>query len=220
MDPSIFVRESFIVAVTFCRASRSQFVPSFPRRRKLSRSSRVSVVRVGGRRWCRWRWTRHGGGLRLRRQAQGEWSSGRVGCGIWRRFLTKNTIGLFVWGHMGGRETRARWSRTYRGKEPTSYRVQAQQQEVQDSRDIKITKPLCLCKNVKFGPSNAKFAKMHKSMQNCWRAIFEVFGKFQECKVQLHNCWRCSKALCSFQKISRFPITSNLTAHALSIKYR
>ena len=28
-------------------------------------------------------------------------------------------------------------------------------------------------------------------MQNCWRAIFKVFGKFQECKVQMHNCWRC-----------------------------
>jgi len=36
-------------------------------------------------------------------------------------------------------------------------------QGVQDSRDIKIAKPLCLCKNAKFGPSNAKFAKMHKS---------------------------------------------------------
>jgi hypothetical protein len=36
-------------------------------------------------------------------------------------------------------------------------------QRVQDSRDIKIAKPLWLCKNVKFGPSNVKFAKMHKS---------------------------------------------------------
>jgi len=36
-------------------------------------------------------------------------------------------------------------------------------QGVQDFRDIKIAKPLCLCKNAKFGPSNAKFAKMHKS---------------------------------------------------------
>jgi len=36
-------------------------------------------------------------------------------------------------------------------------------QGVQDSRDIKIVKPLCLCKNDKFDPSNAKFAKMHKS---------------------------------------------------------
>ena len=41
--------------------------------------------------------------------------------------------------------------------------VRAQQQQVQDSRDIKIAKPLWLCKNAKFGPSNAKFAKMHKS---------------------------------------------------------
>jgi len=29
--------------------------------------------------------------------------------------------------------------------------------------NIKIAKPLCLCKNAKFGPSNVKFAKMHKS---------------------------------------------------------
>jgi len=36
-------------------------------------------------------------------------------------------------------------------------------QGVQDSRDIKIVKSLCLCKNAKFGPSNAKFVKMHKS---------------------------------------------------------
>ena len=36
-------------------------------------------------------------------------------------------------------------------------------QGVQKTRDIKIVKPLCLCKNVKFGPSNAKFVKMHKS---------------------------------------------------------
>jgi len=35
-------------------------------------------------------------------------------------------------------------------------------QGVQDFRDIKIAKPLCLCKNVKFGLSNAKFAKIHK----------------------------------------------------------
>jgi len=36
-------------------------------------------------------------------------------------------------------------------------------QGIQDFWDIKIAKPLCLCKNTKFGPSNAKFAKMHKS---------------------------------------------------------
>jgi len=48
------------------------------------------------------------------------------------------------------------------------------QQGVQDSQDIKTTKPLCLCKNVKFGPSNAKFAKMHKQMQT----IGEQFLRF------------------------------------------
>jgi len=36
-------------------------------------------------------------------------------------------------------------------------------QGVQETRDIKIAKSLYLCKNVKFGPSNVKFAKMHKS---------------------------------------------------------
>ena len=36
-------------------------------------------------------------------------------------------------------------------------------QEVQETRNIKNAKPLCLCKNAKFGSSNAKFAKMHKS---------------------------------------------------------
>ena len=44
----------------------------------------------------------------------------------------------------------------------TTWGVRARQ-GVQDSRDIKIAKPLCLCKNAKFGPSNAKFAKIHKS---------------------------------------------------------
>jgi DNA repair ATPase RecN len=51
---------------------------------------------------------------------------------------------------------------SYRGKLPRREGVRARQ-GVQDSRDIKIAKPLCLCKNVMFGPSNAKFAKMHKS---------------------------------------------------------
>jgi hypothetical protein len=36
-------------------------------------------------------------------------------------------------------------------------------QGVQDSQNIKIAKSLCLCKNAKFGPLNAKFGKMHKS---------------------------------------------------------
>ena len=53
-------------------------------------------------------------------------------------------------GGVVSRETTATWG------------VRARQ-GVQDSRDIKIAKPLCLCKNAKFGPSNAKFAKMHKS---------------------------------------------------------
>jgi len=44
----------------------------------------------------------------------------------------------------------------------TTWGVRARQ-GVQDSRDIKIAKPLCLCKNAKFGPSNTKFAKIHKS---------------------------------------------------------
>ena len=53
-------------------------------------------------------------------------------------------------GGVVSRETTATWG------------VRARQ-GVQDSRDIKIAKLLCLCKNAKFGPSNAKFAKMYKS---------------------------------------------------------
>jgi hypothetical protein len=29
-------------------------------------------------------------------------------------------------------------------------------------------------------------------LQNCWRPLFHVFDKFQECKPCLPNCWRCS----------------------------
>jgi len=47
--------------------------------------------------------------------------------------------------------------------------------EVQDSRDIKIAKPLCLCKNAKFGPSNAKFGKMHKSNAKLLESNFKGF---------------------------------------------
>jgi len=64
------------------------------------------------------------------------------------------------------RQTRSRW------KQPMWYRVRTQQQEVQDSRDIKIAKPLWLCKNTKFGPSNAKFVKMHKSNVKLLESIF------------------------------------------------
>ena len=53
-------------------------------------------------------------------------------------------------GGVVSRETTATWG------------VRARQ-GVQDSRDIKIAKPLCLCKNAKFGTSNVKFAKMRKS---------------------------------------------------------
>jgi len=45
-------------------------------------------------------------------------------------------------------------------------------QRVQDSRDIKIAKPLCLCKNANFGPSNAKFAKIHKSNAKLLKSNF------------------------------------------------
>jgi len=47
-------------------------------------------------------------------------------------------------------------------------------QGVQDSRDIKIVKPLCLCKNTKFGPSNVKFAKTHKSRPGSVRENFWI----------------------------------------------
>ena len=36
-------------------------------------------------------------------------------------------------------------------------------------------KPLGLCKNAKFGPSNAKFAKMHKSNAKLLESIFLGF---------------------------------------------
>jgi len=62
-------------------------------------------------------------------------------------------------GGVVSRETTATWG------------VRARQ-SVQDSRNIKITKSLCLCKNVKFGPSNAKFAKMHKSNAKMLESIF------------------------------------------------
>ena len=34
----------------------------------------------------------------------------------------------------------------------------------------------------------SSLSKCISQMQNCWRAIFKIFNKFQECKVQLHNC--------------------------------
>jgi len=50
-------------------------------------------------------------------------------------------------------------------------------------------------------PSHCAYAKMSSlvhqmpslpkcisQMQNCWRAIFKIFGKFQECKVQTCMC--------------------------------
>jgi len=56
-----------------------------------------------------------------------------------------------------------------RGEEESSQETTASREEVahdkelQETQDIKIAKPLCLCKNIMFGPSNVKFAKMPKS---------------------------------------------------------
>ena len=67
-------------------------------------------------------------------------------------------------------------------------------------------------------PSHCAYAKMSSlvhqmsnlpkcisQMQNCWRAIFMVFGKFQECKVQLHNCWRYFSSQKILQNFSNSP---------------
>ena len=62
----------------------------------------------------------------------------------------------------GGKKSVARGEESSRGKLPRRGEY-GHDTGVQDSRNIKIAKPLCLCKNAKFGPSNAKFAKMHKS---------------------------------------------------------
>jgi hypothetical protein len=90
VDPAIFVRESFIFAVTFL-ARRAQLVRTSPPivsrvarpcRPHPNFSADVGGGGGGGRR---------GGGLRLRRQAQGEVVD--LG-GIWWRWRTK-AIGLF-----------------------------------------------------------------------------------------------------------------------------
>ena len=60
-----------------------------------------------------------------------------------------------------GKEEFARGRGVLAGNYRSAWRGRARQ-GVQETRDIKFAKPLCLCKNAKFGPSNAKFAKMHK----------------------------------------------------------
>ena len=61
----------------------------------------------------------------------------------------------------------ARGKKSLRGeessRETTAARGGSRTTKSPENWDIKIVKPLCLCKNVKFGPSNAKFAKIHKS---------------------------------------------------------
>jgi len=47
-----------------------------------------------------------------------------------------------------------------------------------DSRDSKFAKPKSLCKNAYFGPSNAKFGKMHKSNGQLLESNFYGFCKW------------------------------------------
>ena len=125
VDPTIFVRKSFIFAGNFLArragARRAQFLwPSPPFLSRVaawsmsSRSDRDNCPRV------------HRGIQVARKKGGGAQKKGGGARG-----------GVVSW------ETTATWG------------VRARQ-GVQDSRDIKIVKPLCLCKN-------AKFAKMHKS---------------------------------------------------------
>ena len=54
-------------------------------------------------------------------------------------------------------------------------------------------------------------------MQNCWRAIFKLFGKFLECIVHLHNCWRCSKVV---EELVRFFIRSQVDQRTVTTHQR
>ena len=185
-DPTIFVRESFIFAGNFLArragARRVQFLrtsppivsrvarpcrPASPRRRL------VQVVKIRSRRCDR------SPSLTSLQQNDAAMDllagvashEGRRGGGDGSPSLAslqqkETAMDLLRPRAKKGGGTRGKENSRVRGlvsrETTTTWRVQARQ-AVQDSRDIKITKPLCLCKNAKFGPSNAKFAKMHKS---------------------------------------------------------
>ena len=144
VDPTIFVWESFIYAVNSLARRVGVFFArnSFARRAQFLRPSRANSS------------ARKGGGdrspsspreERRRRVKKGGSAQGKEKSRVWRGVVS--------------RETTAMWGVRVR-------------QGVQDSRDIKIVKPLYLCKNIKFGPSNTKFAKMHKSNTKLFKSNF------------------------------------------------
>jgi len=165
VDPTIFVRESFIFAGnSLARRADTFFFArnSFARRHQFSRASCGRVHPASPHR-------RLVQVVEIRSRQQSQVAPRHPG-----------PKASATWGGVVSRETTTTWG------------VRARQ-GVQDSRDIKIAKLLCLCKNAKFGPSTS-LPKCICQMQNCWRAIFKVFDKFQKCKIQLHNCWRCSNS--------------------------
>ena len=186
VDPTIFVRESFIFAgnslarragafffarnsfarrAQFSRASRGRVHPASPRRRL------VQVVEIQSRQQSKVHRRR---GTQVPRLPQGG-LRGRQKRSLLdpdRRHLLKvSRTTTFIdllrprakkgGGTWGKEKSRARGGVVSRETTAT-WGVRARQ-GVQDYRDIKIAKSLCLYKNVKFGPSNAKFAKIHKS---------------------------------------------------------
>lgn len=137
VDPTIFVRESFIFARnSLARRAGAFFFTrnSFARRAQFLRPSPPILSRIV-RPCSSIEATVLGSPVFARAKKEG---------GAWGEKKSR------VRGGLVSRETTTTWG------------VRARQ-GFQDSRDIKIAKPLCLCKNAKFGPSNAKFAKMHKS---------------------------------------------------------
>jgi len=172
VDSTIFVRESFIFGriSLACRAGAFLFARnSFARRRQFSRVSCGRVhpqVHIAA--WSRSSRSDRGNSPRVHRGIQvprlpqgglrGRQKRSLLDPG--RRHLLRPRAKKG--GGTRGKEKSRAWEGVVSRETTATWGVRARQ-EVQDSRYIKIAKPLCLCKNAKFGPSNAKFAKMHKS---------------------------------------------------------
>jgi len=208
MDPTIFVREYFIFAGnSLVRRGALSFpcaIPSpvarnsFAHRRQFSRTSRGRVHPASPRRRLvqvvEFRSRRCDRSPRLASLQQNEAVMDLLAsrrCKKRRRRWISFVPARRKEAARGGKKRVTRGEESYRGK----LQRRGEYGHDKESKILRISKLPSHCAYAKMPSLVHQMPSLPKcinQMQNCWRAIFKVFGKFQECKVPLHNCWRCS----------------------------
>ena len=165
MDPTIFVRESFIFAGNFLTRRAAPVAANSLMRRRL--------VHVAA--WSRSSRSDRGNSPRVHRGIQ-----------VARK---KKATRRKKEAARGEKKIVAHGEESFRGKLPRRRKYGYDK----ESKILGISKLPSHCAYAKMPSLVHQMPSLPKcisQMQNCWRAIFKIFGKFQECKVQLHNCWR------------------------------